>query len=137
MSQARGPCSRFPRALALLATGLVLGGSGLAQAQCTASDDLRSLSASIAASFRCERVRLTDPAFPCAPLAMPACAGDVVDDLGSLAGVGAVFAGGDASSLAPQLRCQRRLLRAVGRYAQRSEERRVGKEGRSRWSPYH
>src|SRR2546427_6896514 len=28
-------------------------------------------------------------------------------------------------------------LRSIGHIARRSEERRVGKEGRSRWSPYH
>src|SRR5207245_4314884 len=35
------------------------------------------------------------------------------------------------------LRVGRRRLRAPGQAAQRSEERRVGKECRSRWSPYH
>ena len=29
------------------------------------------------------------------------------------------------------------LMEAVVRYSSRSEERRVGKECRSRWSPYH
>src|SRR5258707_15332381 len=35
-----------------------------------------------------------------------------------------------------QLRQRRRLLRRIA-HAARSEERRVGKECRSRWSPYH
>src|SRR5256885_17162208 len=47
---------------------------------------------------------------------------------------------GLAHDQAEFLRVQRHLgalFHAEGRQAQRSEERRVGKECRSRWSPYH
>ena len=41
----------------------------------------------------------------------------------------------------PQFRCciykEREIIRQRVRLAERSEERRVGKECRSRWSPYH
>ena len=35
------------------------------------------------------------------------------------------------------VRISRQLVQQLGREAERSEERRVGKECRSRWSPYH
>src|SRR3712207_7880989 len=34
-------------------------------------------------------------------------------------------------------RCDPRAFKRLAAFAQRSEERRVGKECRSRWSPYH
>ena len=42
-----------------------------------------------------------------------------------------------AGSLVAEHRLQTRRLSSCGSRAQRSEERRVGKECRSRWSPYH
>src|SRR3712207_7338696 len=60
----------------------------------------------------------------------------------SLSVVPRVAQGGDALSLVlGDLRrdrvVDRRLLTLTGRGPDRSEERRVGKECRSRWSPYH
>src|SRR2546425_10692013 len=41
------------------------------------------------------------------------------------------------ASVVPSIRAERRLVEAIHPGAIRSEERRVGKECRSRWSPYH
>ena len=43
----------------------------------------------------------------------------------------------DPTTISKEIRSRFVTLRTGGRYIQRSEERRVGKECRSRWSPYH
>src|SRR5437762_4646806 len=55
-------------------------------------------------------------------------------ELACRAQVGALAGGAELITPAPEV-CEERAKK-FGRIGQRSEERRVGKEGRSRWAPY-
>jgi arylsulfatase A-like enzyme len=89
-----------------------------AGAQCVQPDDLRRLATSIRQTLDCGRIRLTSQRV-CAPTAPPACAGSLVDDLVALAGLPLTVGAADRSALAPALRCQRLLVHATARYAEK------------------
>ena len=64
---------------------------------------------------------------------------DVDIPLGELVAIAGVSGSGKSSLALGTLYAEgsRRYLEALSTYLLRSEERRVGKECRSRWSPYH
>src|SRR4026207_247283 len=105
--------------MAVLAGTLVLLMSAdLTSAACTVSSDARLAGKSVRQAMRCDYKTLRSGPDPgCTVTPAPACAGSLVIDANNLAyGLG-TLAEVDRSELGDQLKCQKRIGKAVSHYA--------------------